>query len=96
MIIFSQTLDEHLLHLRQVFDCIRQAGLKLKPKKGTFGQKQVKYLGHIVDKHGVFTDPDEVQIIKDYPARTKVSQVRSFLGLVGYYRKYINKLLQNC
>ncbi|XP_038047480.1 uncharacterized protein K02A2.6-like [Patiria miniata] len=89
LIIFSRTFDEHLSHLRQVFDRIRAAGLKLKPKKCTFGQEQVKYLGHIVNKDGVATDPVKVQIIKDYPCPTKVSEVRSFLGLVGYYRKYI-------
>ncbi len=49
----------------------------------------MKYLGHIVSENGVATDPDKVKIVKEYPPPTKVSEVRSFLGFVGYYRKYI-------
>ena len=89
IIIFSRTFDEHLDHLRQVFDRLREAGLKLQPKKCTFGQTEVKYLGHIVSKDGVATDPAKLQIVKDYPTPTKVSEIRSFLGFVGYYRRYI-------
>ena len=89
VIIFSSTFSEHLSHLKQVFDRFRQAGLKLQPKKCSFGQKEVKYLGHIVSEEGIATDPDKVKIVKEYPPPTKVSEVRSFLGFVGYYRKYI-------
>ena len=89
VIIFSNSFSEHLCHLKQVFDRFRQAGLKLQPKKCSFGQKEVKYLGHIVSENGVATDPDKVKIVKEYPPPTKVSEVRSFLGFVGYYRKYI-------
>jgi len=80
VIIFSSTFSEHLSHLRQVFDRLRQAGLKLQPKKCSFGQKEVKYLGHIVSEKGIATDPDKVKIVKEYPPPTKVSEVRSFLG----------------
>jgi hypothetical protein len=89
VIVFSHNFREHLDHLRQVFERFRSVGLKLQPKKCTFGQKEVKYLGHIVGENGVATDPDKLQIVRDYPTPAKVSEVRSFLGLVGYYRKYI-------
>ena len=89
VIIFSRSFEEHLDHLKQVFDRLREAGLKLQPKKCTFGQTEVKYLGHIVSKDGIATDPAKLQIVKDYPTPTKVSEVRSFLGFVGYYRRYI-------
>jgi hypothetical protein len=89
VIIFSNSFSEHLSHLKQVFDRFRQAGLKLQPKKCSFGQKEVKYLGHIVSEKGVATDPDKVKLVKEYPTPTKVSEVRSFLGFVGYYRKYV-------
>lgn len=89
LIIFSHTFEEHLVHLRQVFDRIKAAGLKLKPKKCNFVQEKVKYLGHIVNKEGVATDPGKTQVIKDYPVPCRVSEVRSFLGLAGYYRKYV-------
>jgi len=89
VIVFSSSFSEHLSHLRQIFHRLRQAGLKLQPKKCTFGQKEVKYLGHVVSEKGIATDPDKVKIVKEYPTPAKVSEVRSFLGFVGYYRKYI-------
>ena len=67
LILFSKTFEEHLDHLSQVLSRFRAAGLKLQPKKCTFGQKEVKYLGHIVSENGVATDPAKVQIVKDYP-----------------------------
>ena len=72
-----------------MFDRFRQAGLKLQPKKCSFGQTEVKYLRHIVIENGIATDPDKVKLVKNYPTPTKVSEVRSFLGFVGYKRKYI-------
>lgn len=89
IIVFSNTFDEHLIHLRDVLNRLRTVGLKLQAKKCTFGSKQVKYLGHIVSADGIATDHDKVQIIRDYKIPAKVSEVRSFLGLVGYYRKFI-------
>lgn len=89
IIIFSNSFSEHLGHLRQIFDRLRQAGLKLQAKKCTFGQKEVRYLGHVVSENGIATDPDKVKIVKEYPTPSKVTEVRSFLGFVGYYRKYI-------
>ena len=89
VIIFSSSFSEHIRHLRQVFDRFRVAGLKLQPKKCTFGQTKVKYLGHIVSKDGVATDPDKLHRVKNYPTPAKVDEVRSFLGFVGYYRKFI-------
>ena len=89
VIIFSSSFSEHMDHLKQVFDRLRAAGLKLQPKKCTFGQTEVKYLGHIVNKDGVATDPAKLQTVKDYPTPAKVEEVRSFLGFVGYYRKFI-------
>ncbi|XP_072041155.1 uncharacterized protein [Amphiura filiformis] len=74
VIIFSRSFEEHLDHLKQVFDRLREAGLKLQPKKCTFGQTEVKYLGHIVSKDGIATDPAKLQIVKDYPTPTKVSE----------------------
>lgn len=89
VIIFSKSFEEHLDHLKQVLERFRSVGLKLQPKKCTFAQKEVKYLGHIVGQDGVSTDPAKLQIVRNYPIPTKVSEVRSFLGFVGYYRKYI-------
>jgi len=68
---------------------LRVVGLKLQPKKCSFACKEVKYLGHIVNADGIKTDPDKTELIRDFPTPTKVTQVRSFLGLVGYYRKFV-------
>ena len=75
--------------MTQVFDRLREAGLKLQPKKCTFGQSEVKYLGHIVSNDGIATDPTKLQVVKEYPTLTKVSEVHSCLGFVWYYRRYI-------
>jgi hypothetical protein len=76
VIIFSNSFEEHLDHLRQVFDRLQTVGLKLQPKKCTFGQKEVKYLGHIVNEKGIATDPEKLQIVSDYPIPAKVSDIR--------------------
>ena len=68
---------------------IRQAGLKLKPSKCHLGQTKVKYLGHIVSREGVSTDPCKVQRIREWPVPRSVSDVRTFLGFAGYYRRFI-------
>ncbi len=89
VIIFSRTFDEHLKHIQQVFDCLRRANLKLKPNKCFFARRKIHYLGHIVSQHGIEPDPDKVSAVKDYPTPRNVKDLRSFLGLSGYYRKFI-------
>ncbi len=89
IIVFSKSFQEHVEHLRQVFQRLRESNLKLKPKKCTFAREQVRYLGHIVSHDGIATDPEKTKIVQEYPVPTKVSELRSFLGFVGYYRKYI-------
>lgn len=89
VIVFSNSFHEHLDHLRQVFQRLREAGLKLKPSKCTFGQQQVRYLGHIVNEDGIETDPDKIKVVRDYPVPTNVKEVRRYLGFIGYYRKYV-------
>lgn len=89
LIIFSRTFDEHITRLRQVFSRIQDYGLKLSPKKCSFLIKQVKYIGHIVSEQGVQADPDKIDKVKNWPTPTNPDQVRSFLGFVGYYRKFI-------
>ena len=83
----------------------RAAGLKLKPTKCNLFKQQINYLGHVVSKEGVSTDPDKVTAVTEWPQPTTVTEVRSFLGFVSYYRRFIpnfskvakslNQLLQN-
>ena len=72
-----------------VFRRLLQAGLKLKPEKCVLLQKSVKFLGHVVSKDGVSTDPDKTRAVADWPVPTSVSEVRSFLGLCSYYRRFV-------
>ena len=78
-----------LKNLQTVFDCLAKAGLKLKPKKCTLFAKEVRYLGHVVSQSGVSTNPDKIITVQNWPVPVSVKEVRSFLGLCGYYRRYI-------
>ncbi|GFU75197.1 retrovirus-related Pol polyprotein from transposon 297 [Trichonephila clavipes] len=89
--IFSLAWDDHLKHLKDVFDRLRSAKLHIKPSKCQFAQAYVKYLGHLVGQ-GLRTPGElKVQVIKDFPIPTNKTQVRAFLGLSGYYRRYITE-----
>ena len=87
--IFSSSFDQHLVHLREVFSRLRKANLKLHPKKCKFAVQEVNYLGHVLSPKGIKPNPDKVQAIVNFPTPNKIKQLRSFLGMIGYYRKFI-------
>ena len=89
IIIFSETIDEHLVQMQNIFDRLKQAKLKLKPKKCKLLQTRVKYLGHVVSKDGEETDPDKVKAVKEWPRPSCVKDIRSFIGFCSYYRRFI-------
>ena len=105
IIVFSRTLEENLHRLKAVTSKLRAASLKLKPTKCDLFKQQNNYLGHVVSKEGVSTDPDKIKAVTKWPQSTTVTEVRSVLGFVIYYRRFIpnfskvakplNKLLQN-
>lgn len=78
VLVYSRTFDAHLEHLRLVFERFREAGLKLKPSKCHFGQKKVKFLGHVISKDGVRPDPAKVSAIKEDQVPRSVKDVRAF------------------
>ena len=84
---FSKTLEEHVIRMRAVFKKLKQAGLKLKPSKCEFFRQKLTYLGHVVSKEGIQTDPKKVESICKWPIPTNVTEVRSFLGLTNYYQQ---------
>ena len=89
IIVFSSTWEEHLARLRGVFERLRHAKLKLGAAKCTFAAKEVSYLGHRGTEEGLLPDPSLLAAIRDIPPPKTATEVRSFLGLAGYYRRYV-------
>ena len=89
IIIFGRTFDETLARLSNVFDRIQEANLKLNPSKCALFWEEVKFLGHVVSPKGVQTDPSKIEAVVDWPTPKNASEVRSFLGLASYYRKFV-------
>ena len=90
VLIFSRTIEEHLMHLRAVIQRIREVGLKLKPSKCHFTRREVEYLGHVVTPEGLKTNQKLVEAVTMFPAPTDVNGVIRFLGLASYYRRFID------
>ncbi|XP_048527388.1 uncharacterized protein LOC125506673 [Triticum urartu] len=89
ILIFSETLEEHLEHLRLVLALLREHQLYAKESKCSFAQDSISYLGHIISKDGVATDPEKTQAMVAWPTPATATELRGFLGLTGYYRKFI-------
>ena len=89
IIIFSDTKEEHLKRLEAVFQKLCTAGLKLKPSKCFFFREEIEYLGHVVSGKGISTNPKKIEAVSKWPTPKTVYDVRSFLGFVGYYRRFI-------
>jgi len=89
VIVVSPDFETLVSHLRKVFKRLRGAGLKLKLFKCALLQLEVKYLGHVVGRNGVATDPEKVRAIEDWVTPQDMTGLWAFLGLVGYYRQYI-------
>jgi len=90
ILIYSKTWADHLRHIRAVLDVLRQHRLFVKRSKCTFAAPSVAYLGHVISAAGVAMDPAKVQAIVDWPAPRSVRAVRGFLGLAGYYLKFVH------
>ena len=89
VLIFSRTIEEHIHHLCKVLEQLRSANLKLKPTKCHFLRQSLEYLGHIITPTGLKLNPKQLEAVQEFPVPTSVSQVRQFLGLMSYYRRFI-------
>jgi hypothetical protein len=89
ILVFSGTVEEQIQRLRLVFQRLRSYGLKIKPSKCHFFKQEVTFLGHVVSETGVKTDPGKVDAVSNWPTPSCEKDLRSFLGLCSYYRKYV-------
>ena len=89
IIIFSKTKEEHLQHLEEIFVRLRKFGLKMKCEKCSFFKKHIQYLGHLVSEKGFEPLPEKLESIRKMPAPRTAKEVKQFLGLIGYYRKFV-------
>lgn len=89
VIIYGQTLDEHMSRLRMVLTRLREAGLKLSPKKCFFLNTEVAFLGHLVSGDGVLPNPDNVNKLVHWPQPKNLTEVRGLIGLGSYYRRFV-------
>jgi len=87
--VHNESWGEHLQHLNAILCKLREVNLKLNPNKCCFAVKSITFLGHVVSKEGTRPDPGKIEAILHFPTPKTVTSVKSFLGLTGYYRKYI-------
>jgi hypothetical protein len=91
IIIYSKTREEHEKHLRVVFTLLRNAGLKINLEKCDFFRTRLAFLGHIITIEGIALDPAKIEKVKSYPVPRDKTNVRAFLGLASYYRRFVRE-----
>ena len=89
IIVFSKTEEEHLQHLEEIFKRLKHFDLKMKREKSSFFKKHLQYLGHLVSEQGFEPLPEKLEAIRTMPHPKTAKEVKQFLGLIGYYRKFI-------
>ncbi|GBG85810.1 hypothetical protein CBR_g40620 [Chara braunii] len=89
ILVFSRTLEEHQGHLRQVLEKLREANFKINAKKCEWAKTQVLYLGHVLDGDGIKPEDNKIAAIRDWLTPRTLTELRSFLGVANYYRKFV-------
>lgn len=93
ILVYSHTLEEHVHHLRQVFTLLSQDRWIVKFSKCRFAKQSIAYLGHIVSSQGVSTDHSKIDAVQQWPQPQNIKELHSFLGLAGYYRKFVRNFV---
>lgn len=89
IIVFSTSLQEHMVNLEKVFQKLRESNFKIQMDKSEFLKLETAYLGHIISREGIKPNPDKISAIQNYPLPKTPTEIKRFLGLIGYYRKFI-------
>jgi hypothetical protein len=89
ILLYSSSLSQHAQHLREVFVVLRSHKFYVKRSKCAFAKGELEYLGHIISSQGVATDPKKTQVVLQWPTPANVTELRGFLGLTRYYRKFV-------
>ena len=89
IVIATETVEDHMARLREVFECLREAGFKMRVAKCDFMKSEIKYLGRVVSAEGVKHDPKAVAKLRDWEIPRNKTEMQSFLGFANYYREFI-------
>jgi len=89
LVVYSSSPEEHVTHVREVLNRLQRSGFTLNPDKVVLGASEIKYLGHLISVRGVKILPERVTSIQDYPRPVNLRPVRRFIGMVGFYARFI-------
>ena len=89
ILVYSKSMEEHVYHLRTVLQTLREQQLYAKFSKCDFWLESVAVLGHVMSKDGIQVDPQKIEAVSEWFKLTSVIEIRSFLGLAGYYRRFV-------
>lgn len=94
VLIYSSSAEEHMKHIKTIVDALHQAHMKISDEKSHFFKEEVEYLGHIIKQNRITVDPQKIETKKEFPEPKTLKELRSFLGLASYYRKFIEGFAQ--
>ena len=92
ILVYSSSVEDHRKHLRQVLELLRQHRLYGKMSKCDFFKEEISFLGHVVSAQGIKMEPGKLDAITKWPEPKDIHELRSFLGLAGYYRRFVQEL----
>ena len=95
IVIYATSLEKHSRKLKSLLGRLKTAGLALQPEKCYFLKREIAYLGHVITQEGVKPDPKKIEAVEKFPIPKNKKNIEQFLGLIGYYRKFIFQILKN-